>query len=581
MNRSLFTRLAAVLLIVAMPTFVFAGSIGRPSAAGGSMSWDIAVSGHDSIVLTVQHDGEVYTKTFKGAKPVVFNLKDMPSDVAVDGPYDYRLDVIPNIPPGLKKQLEAARATGDEKASQKAFKAAGIVVPDPQTGSFLVINGSILDPNRTEGGNNAQAGTPTSDGARSSSPSLSGPASRFKPEVLAQVIPDDLIVQGSTCTGFDCVSTESFGFDTLRLKENNLRIHFEDTSTSAGYPANDWRLVANDSTSGGANKFVIEDSTAARNPVTIEAAAPANALYVDSTGNIGFQQSAPLLDLHLTTSDTPALRLEQTNAGGFTAQTWDIGGNEANFFVRDLTGGSRLSFRIRPGAPTSSIDIAADGEVGIGTANPDADLDVAKTEGLVSIRAHSNNASGIAQIRVSSGNGTASIRQNYFQMVSDESVDLEWRFGMLGDSSFRISDFTTGVEANRVTINSSGQIGIGGVTSPTNPIQHSSGAILTAGGTWQSVSSRAAKKDISTLTPDEAKAALAKLQPVKFTYKLEPGDPQVGFIAEDVPDLVATHDRKHLNAMEITAVLTDVVKEQQKTIEHLQQRLDQLEKNNQ
>ena len=32
----------------------------------------------------------------------------------------------------------------------------------------------------------------------------------------------------------------------------------------------------------------------------------------------------------------PMRRLaEQTNAGGFTAQTWDIGANEANFFIRE------------------------------------------------------------------------------------------------------------------------------------------------------------------------------------------------------------------------------------------------------
>ena len=41
-----------------------------------------------------------------------------------------------------------------------------------------------------------------------------------------------------------------------------------------------------------------------------------------------------------------------------------------------MTGGSRLPFRIRPGAPTSSIDIAASGDVGIGTASPTAKLDV-------------------------------------------------------------------------------------------------------------------------------------------------------------------------------------------------------------
>jgi len=53
------------------------------------------------------------------------------------------------------------------------------------------------------------------------------------------VIPDDLIVPGSACIGLDCVNNESFGFDTIRLKENNTRIKFDDTSTASGFPAND------------------------------------------------------------------------------------------------------------------------------------------------------------------------------------------------------------------------------------------------------------------------------------------------------------------------------------------------------
>src|SRR5919197_2409793 len=81
-----------------------------------------------------------------------------------------------------------------------------------------------------------------------------------------QVIPDDLIVQGSTCVGLDCVNNESFGFDTIRLKENNTRMRFDDTSTGAGFPNNDWQLEANDSQSGGANRFMIADDTAARIP---------------------------------------------------------------------------------------------------------------------------------------------------------------------------------------------------------------------------------------------------------------------------------------------------------------------------
>src|SRR2546430_12448123 len=141
-------------------------------------------------------------------------------------------------------------------------------------------------------------------------------------------------------------------------------------------PIYDWQLTANDSASGGSSKFSIEDITGSKVPFTVTAGAATNSIFVDSTGRVGLRTSTPVLDLHINTSNTPAHRLEQNNSGGFAAQTWDIAGNEANFFVRDVTGGSRLPFRIRPGAPTSSIDIAADGKIGVGTASPGAKVHV-------------------------------------------------------------------------------------------------------------------------------------------------------------------------------------------------------------
>ena len=75
---------------------------------------------------------------------------------------------------------------------------------------------------------------------------------------------DDVIIDGSICVGLDCVNGENFGFDTQRLKENNLRIHFDDTSVSASFPNNDWRIVINDSNNGGLNHFTVEDATAGR-----------------------------------------------------------------------------------------------------------------------------------------------------------------------------------------------------------------------------------------------------------------------------------------------------------------------------
>lgn len=75
---------------------------------------------------------------------------------------------------------------------------------------------------------------------------------------------------------------------------------------------------------------------------------------------------------------------------------------------------------------------------------------------------------------------------------------------------------------------------------------------------------------------------------MRYRYKTSPDEESLGFIAEDVPDLVATNSRKSVSPMDVVAVLTKVVKEQQETIEKQQaaldaltQRLDELEQKNQ
>lgn len=93
-----------------------------------------------------------------------------------------------------------------------------------------------------------------------------------------QVFLDDIIVDGSSCIGQDCVNGESFGFDTIRIKENNLRIKAQDTSSSASFPTNDWQITFNDSSNGGANKFSIDDIDGGRTPFTIEAGAPSHSM---------------------------------------------------------------------------------------------------------------------------------------------------------------------------------------------------------------------------------------------------------------------------------------------------------------
>ena len=92
---------------------------------------------------------------------------------------------------------------------------------------------------------------------------------------------------------------------------------------------------------------------------------------------------------------------------------------------------------------------------------------------------------------------------------------------------------------------------------------------------WTNSSSRALKDNIESLTLEEALAALSSLEPVAFNYRSDVEEKHLGFIAEDVPDLVATTERDALSPMDIVAVLTRVVQEQQQRIESLEQSLQQ------
>jgi hypothetical protein len=76
---------------------------------------------------------------------------------------------------------------------------------------------------------------------------------------------------------------------------------------------------------------------------------------------------------------------------------------------------------------------------------------------------------------------------------------------------------------------------------------------------------------------EDALAALSALRPTKFTLKHN-GEEEVGFIAEDVPELVAKKGRKGLDAMDIVAVLTKVVQQQQKAISELTEEMTELKR---
>ncbi|WP_189799579.1 tail fiber domain-containing protein [Tateyamaria sp. syn59] len=371
-----------------------------------------------------------------------------------------------------------------------------------------------------------------------------------------QVFTQDVIVQGSLCTGGDCTTSESFGFDTFRLKENNLRIHFDDTSASASFPANDWRLVANDSGNGGIDYFAIEDSTAGRIPFRVEAGARANALYMESDGDVGIGTSEPVVDLHVVDGNSPALRLDQDGSDGFNPQVYDIAANETNFFIRDVTNSSRLFFRAKPGAPQNSMFIAEDGSIGFGTENPDAGLKMVMGSGI--------------------GAGEAGIH-----MIDEQNSGAMQMLRMENDGAVQLfMNNTTRTDAQWMLSAGRGLRFIPSETASAYMMELSNTGDLEIKGALTQSSDRNAKTDIVPVDANDILAKVRALPVSAWTYKheVDEGVRHIGPMAQDFYAAFGTgRDETGISSLDGTGVALAAIQALSAENAALKARLDALE----
>jgi hypothetical protein len=556
--------LSITMLLIIVPMTMFAATqspepVSRMTANAAGLSFQIGAD-NESATLTIGGPNNFqYSHQFASARSISLRLRDIGATLP-DGSYTYEVRLAPRVSDSVRAQLAAAREKGDDAALDRIRTAAGMKEVPSQSGAFSILNGSLVSSDVTEP--SAPAG-PVSALSKGNTGTPSSQAVHNAPvRALDVVTADDAIIQGSLCVGLDCVNNESFGFDTIRLKENNTRIKFDDTSSSTGFPNHDWQLTANDSASGGANKFSIEDITAATVPFTVTGSAPTNSVFVDSTGRLGLRTATPVLDIHVATSNTPAMRLEQNNSGGFTAQTWDVAGNEANFFVRDVTGGSRLPFRIRPGAPTSSVDINASGFVGIGTASPTTQLDVVGT-----VRARVNNAFGL-QFNKADGNGG-----DVAGLDTNNALILK---GVGGGLIFR-----DGTNANtRAVILDNGNVGIG-TTAPGSQLVIANGATtssVNAGATQFTVaSSRTFKENIQPTDVPDILQKIEAVPVVTYDFRNNGAKNRLGLIAEDFHTVLGRGDVKHIDGQDVQMALWMAVQKLSAENKALTDRLSKLE----
>ncbi|MEO1082764.1 MAG: tail fiber domain-containing protein [Acidobacteriota bacterium] len=546
-----------ILAILAVASLVAMSATAAPQfeslALGNGVGFNTDFAYGSAYVLVTGPDGYTQQATLTEADALSLGFESK----LADGLYKWRVTMVQPIGADVRAAMSDARTL--QKPARFDIESHTF------TGSFRVAGGALIEPSPGLSLDDQDLATKDRDIA-----------------LKAQVIATDLVVQGSTCSGFDCVNGESFGFDTLRLKENNLRIHFQDTSNTASFPSTDWRLVANDTGNGGTNHFSIEDSTVGRSPFRVEGGAPANTLVVEADGDVGVKTQNPAVDIHVVEGNTPTLRLEQDGSDGFTPQTFDVAANEANFFIRDVTNGSRLGFRIRPGAPESSIDLQGTGFVGINNSAAKVRLHVRESgtvttpsnSAVVAFFQNTANTTDGAIMGLQSGNN-ANAQFWYGDTDDDNAGRIIYRH-----AQDVLSLWTAGTE--RVRIDSVGDFCVGcddalvGADFVVGDLQGTSSSINAGDVMFTMTSSRDKKENLESVGSDDILSKIADVG--VFTYDFIDGPKnKLGLIAEDFHTVFGRGEDKTINGQEVQMALWLAVQELTAQNKALIQRLDELE----
>jgi hypothetical protein len=278
------------------------------------------------------------------------------------------------------------------------------------------------------------------------------------------------------------------------------------------------------------------------------------------------------VNLTIETADTPRLRLEQTSGMGKTPQIWDLSANETGFFIDDVTAATTPivfpeggifkvdlvlnTFQISNTGNYQPIPFLKVGCLGTGVGGElmgrfqIADDPIGRLDIL--------NRSGSSGVNIPQLRGTSA--------PQNAALVLEGLVGIDAGAAPVIavnSAKNTGVLANRT-------LAVFRNGNSTKVTVGANGAISAT--SFGPPSSRAIKDKIVDLDSDQALAALKALTPVEFVYKDDPSEePRLGFIAEDVPELVAAPDRQSVPIMDVFATVTSVARRQQRAISQQRQ----------
>ena len=303
-------------------------------------------------------------------------------------------------------------------------------------------------------------------------------------------------------------------------------------------------------------------------------------------GSLVLLSCHPVSGQNSVTLEGPSPFADLVDDDSLPQQKWRIVGDEFDFSLRDQSNFSTF-FRVYPNPAFDAVTI--DGAaIGFHRPFPSSPFEVGSltdfsglywnpdTDGFPSLLVEEENQTATFKVSTLNEDKSALLLLDQGDVSFSFKSSSQGKFVMRDEVSKKnaITIFPNTLNNNVITIRN-GNLGIKRGL-PTKPLHMQNGAFCSTGGVWTNASSRKLKQNIAPLEAEVAVDAIRRIEPVTYRYKNSPAETHVGFIAEDVPEVVATNDRESLAAMDVVATLTRVVQIQQDELQRQRQDIEKL-----